>query len=237
MVSKRQREQRKNATAASLLWYERQRLETPDNSAVNDCHNDEPSDTDDTDNTDSGATWFWNDSANESQSDSEEEGDCDLGEENDSEIEQSRTNEAMVSKKVELVWKKRGDKNLRGGYGNGSRTTRKRQRNKNKALEKEAAKSYQIGALWERQRVSQAEQAVAATYPLSQVPRGRVSRPKQEIRMEKRKETSEAMDKLLSLVTEQEKKYGLRLSPHSNFYRRYVMVQQFLHSQFTNPTN
>ena len=96
MVSKRQREQRKNATAASLLWHKRQKLETQEDSAqfqpINDCHNDEPSDTDDMDKTDSGATWFWNDSANESQSDSEEEGDFDLEEESASDTEQSRTN-------------------------------------------------------------------------------------------------------------------------------------------------
>lgn len=40
--------------------------------------------------------------------------------------------------------------------------------------------------------------------------------------------------RLLTLVTEQEKKYEDRLSPHSNFYRRHLMVQQFLQTQLTS---
>ena len=40
--------------------------------------------------------------------------------------------------------------------------------------------------------------------------------------------------RLLTLVTEQEKKYGDRLSPYSNFYRRHLMVQQFLQTQLTS---
>ena len=39
--------------------------------------------------------------------------------------------------------------------------------------------------------------------------------------------------KLLESVRAQEKKYGDRLSPHSNFYRRHIMVQKFLQIQLT----
>lgn len=39
------------------------------------------------------------------------------------------------------------------------------------------------------------------------------------------------MTRLLEFVTIQEKKYEERLSPHSNFYRRHMMVQQFLQIQ------
>lgn len=39
------------------------------------------------------------------------------------------------------------------------------------------------------------------------------------------------LEKLLSLVTEQDKKYGYRISPRSNFFQRHVMVQQFLSIQ------
>ena len=42
------------------------------------------------------------------------------------------------------------------------------------------------------------------------------------------------LNRLLKLVIEQEKKYGTRLSPHSNYYRRHVMVQQFLQSQLSS---
>ena len=36
------------------------------------------------------------------------------------------------------------------------------------------------------------------------------------------------LSRLLNLVTEQRKKYKYRLSPNSNFYCRYLMVQQSL---------
>lgn len=39
------------------------------------------------------------------------------------------------------------------------------------------------------------------------------------------------LKKLLSLVTEQDKKYGYRLSPRTNFFQRHVMVRQFLSMQ------
>ena len=39
------------------------------------------------------------------------------------------------------------------------------------------------------------------------------------------------MTRLLEFVTVQEEKYEERLSPHSNFYCRYIMVQQFLQIQ------
>ena len=42
------------------------------------------------------------------------------------------------------------------------------------------------------------------------------------------------LNKLLESVKAQEKKYGgNRLSPHSNYYRRHLMVQQFLRAQLT----
>lgn len=41
------------------------------------------------------------------------------------------------------------------------------------------------------------------------------------------------LSRLLGLVTEQEKKYRYRLSPHGNFYQRHVIVQRFLQSQIT----
>ena len=45
------------------------------------------------------------------------------------------------------------------------------------------------------------------------------------------------MTRHVELVTEQENKYKERLSPHSNFYRRHVIVQQFLQIQLrTQPS-
>lgn len=39
------------------------------------------------------------------------------------------------------------------------------------------------------------------------------------------------------VVTEQDQKYGTRLSPHSRFYRRHIMVEQFLQSQLSPQPN
>lgn len=44
-------------------------------------------------------------------------------------------------------------------------------------------------------------------------------------------EALKSMDCLLKLVTEQEKKYGCKMAPLSNFYKRHQMVQHFLASQ------
>lgn len=49
--------------------------------------------------------------------------------------------------------------------------------------------------------------------------------------------TLQDLARLLDLVTEQEKKYGQRLSVHSNFYQQHMMVQQFLKLQkITQPS-
>lgn len=242
MVTKRQRDQRKNATAASVQVYKKRRLGIqPDEAQLDDCHNDQPSDTD----TDQEARWFWDESANESQSDSAEEGDTDWEKENgNKETKQPKTDEPAAPKQIQLVWKEEAEKNKRGTYGAGSRSTRQRQRNKAKALEKEASQSYQIDALWQRQQdlglvSSQTELASSPpldNYPLSQVPRGKQSKSKEEIQTQERNEALQTLTRLLQLVTEQEKKYGERLSPHSNFYRRHVMVQQFLQAQLRDTT-
>ena len=102
-------------------------------------------DTSDTEG-DSG-TWFWNESVNESDSDSEEEGnDVDEG---DLEEEHSKTGRAAspAVPKKELKWNKDGESNLCGGYGSGSRSSRKRQKKFAREVEKEGSKSYNIRAL------------------------------------------------------------------------------------------
>ena len=44
-------------------------------------------------------------------------------------------------------------------------------------------------------------------------------------------------DLITNLVAEQEKKYKNKLSPHSNYYQRHVMVQQFFQTQLkTQPS-
>ena len=104
--------------------------------------------------------------------------------------------------------------------------------------------SYQIGALWERNRelgmLSQKSTQAESAKPdsLSQVAQGqKYLRSKKNMWMEDCKEAFQAMNRLLQLVTEQEKLYRERLSSHSNFYRCHTMVQQFLQSQLNNTIN
>lgn len=69
--------------------------------------------------------WFWNESANETDSDSEQEGELDEG---DWEVEQSRTKQVVSPKasKVEIRWNKEGEHKLRSGYGKVSKRTQMR---------------------------------------------------------------------------------------------------------------
>lgn len=74
--------------------------------------------------------------------------------------------------------------------------------------------------------------------PLSNITRGGTSLlSNQETLKIQRTEALKDLNKLLKLVTEQDKKYGTKLSPHSNFYRQHIMVQQFLQSQLTSQPN
>ena len=52
----------------------------------------------------------------------------------------------------EIKWHKERENNLRGGYEKGSRSTNNIQRKATKELEKEASKTYDIRALWQRNR-------------------------------------------------------------------------------------
>lgn len=51
-----------------------------------------------------------------------------------------------------IHWDEKGENNLPGSYGKGSSATLKRKRKAAKELEMEASESYDIGALWQRNR-------------------------------------------------------------------------------------
>lgn len=71
--------------------------------------------------------------------------------------------------------------------------------------------------------------------PLSEIPRDGTSLlSKKDIHKSQQSKALDDLNRLLKLVTEQEKKYGTRLSSHSNYYRRHVMVQQSLQSQLSS---
>ena len=133
-------------------------------------------------------------------------------------------------------------------YGQGLVTTLYRKKKAIKKWEDEGHKLYSIQALWQRNydlglisdissqqgpgRSSNLGDDVDSLHPLIEVPLGHnPSRSKQELDQEKRTIALKDMTRLLEFVTVQEEKYEERLSPHSNFYRRHMMVQQFLQIQ------
>ena len=82
---------------------------------------------------------------------------------------------------------------------------------------------------------SQPNNSESSPSSLSKIPRGGTPLlSKQQTLKSQRTESLKHLNKLLKLVTEQEKKYGTRLLPHSNYYRRHTIVQQFLQSQLTS---
>ena len=238
----------KKARLASGEHFKKRKLEqTQLFSAEQLCINENQFDTSDTDGTsdiENEDTWFWHKSANDLESDMEDDGYFDE-EESDLGPQRFRTKEEAALQKPlkEIHWDKRGEDNLRGFYGNNSRATLKRKRNVAKALEKEASKCYNIGALWQRNcdlgLISQASTqfeldestklGVDNVYPLSQVPTGSSTpQPNQLFFREERVLALQEITRLFKLITEQEKKYEDRLLPYSNFYYQHIMVQQFL---------
>ena len=244
MPSKRQRTQRNAARVASVEVFKKRRLEASPllNSEQLNTDDDRLSTIDTSDDeSDSAETWFWNESANETDSDSEEEG-CNNVDEKDLGEEQSRMEQA-VSPKVELKWNRKREQTLCGGYGKGSRSIQMLHNISARELRKEASQIYNIQGLWqqskdlgmisqgnsqdelEQSRESQPNAGVSSISPLSQVPRGCLPPPsKQQHSKNDRIEALKDLTRLLELVTEKEKKYKGRLSPHNNFYRRHLMV-------------
>ena len=104
MPSKQRRKQWKSARAASFEVFKKKRLEAsslPNSVQLRiDDRKLSTTNTDDTDN--ESGTWFWNKSANKTDSDIEEEGN--RNHENDLEGDESRTEEAASSElhKVEI---------------------------------------------------------------------------------------------------------------------------------------
>ena len=151
MPSKRQRAQRNAARAASIQTFKKRRLEasSPLNSEQLNTDDDKLSTIDTTDNDgDSAETWYWNESANETDSDSEEES-CNNVDEEDLEEEQSKMEQAVSPKntKVDLKWNRKGQQIFCGGYGKGSRSIQMLHNKSAQEFKKEASHTYNIQAL------------------------------------------------------------------------------------------
>lgn len=77
----------------------------------------------------------------------------------------------------------------------------------------------------EQRAESQPNNGVSSIPFLSEISRGYLpSLSKQQISKNQRPEALKNLTRLLELVIEQEKKYEDRLSPHSNFYQRHLIV-------------
>lgn len=144
MPTKRQRELRNAARAASIESFKKRRLEASSLSNLAQLHvdNNKLSTTDTSNEEAESRTWLWNESANETDSDSEEESSSDVDEE-ELEEEQSRTKQAVSPKlcKIEVKWSKEGEQNLRGGYGKDSKSSQMRRNRSIRELEKEGLKT------------------------------------------------------------------------------------------------
>lgn len=68
--------------------------------------------------------------------------------------EQSRTEQTVSPKasKVEIRWNREGKQNLFGGYRKGSKRILMRRNKSARELEKDASRTYNIQALWQRSR-------------------------------------------------------------------------------------
>lgn len=163
----------------------------------------------------------------------------------DKNINPPRT-ERAISPQIQMMnlrWNKEGEKKFRGGYKNGSRLSRKRQKKSDQEREKEAAKLYNIEALWQRKHdldlISSVSNpgnnqeeldspgqslpidTVSSVRLLSEVPQGlgTSTLSPQQVFKNHRVERLKDLTKLFESIKEQEKKYGDKLSPHGNFYR------------------
>ena len=137
MPSKQRRKQWKSARAASFEVFKKKRLETSlppnlaqlriDDRKLSTADTTNMDNTDNTDNTDNeSGTWFWNESANKTDSDTEEERNG--NHENDLKRDESKTKEAASSEthKVEIKWNREREEKLCRGYRKGSRRTQMR---------------------------------------------------------------------------------------------------------------
>ncbi len=154
MVSKRRRDHLKAAREASVASFKKRRSEASSLPTLDQCEIDDNklSTTNTSDTEDDSQTWFWNESANETDSDLEEESNDEDDENLEEEHPKTEREASPEVLKQELKWNKEGKSSLCGGYGVGSRLSRKRERKSARELEKEGSKSYDIRALWQKSR-------------------------------------------------------------------------------------
>lgn len=146
MPSKRKLEQLKKARAASVQSFKKRKLESSllPNSTQPKTDDDKLNESDTIDTETKSGTFFVNEGDSASG-----EGRHSYAEEPGFPKEQSRNEGGAKSESrpKEIKWNNEGESKLRGVYGNGSRSTQKRQRKSARELELGASKTYKLGAL------------------------------------------------------------------------------------------
>ncbi|RPA88329.1 hypothetical protein L873DRAFT_1857694 [Choiromyces venosus 120613-1] len=144
-----------------------------------------------------------------SESDDGTESDDTLASSEEEEDDRTEKNTGM-----QIKWKSRADKNLQGAYGVGSKLSRRNQQENLNEFRNEAIKSYNIGALWKRQRDLHLAQPPTKLADIS----------------------CGGVKSLLRRKCEQIAKFGVG-GLRGHLLRRYEMVHAFLHAQLKRPNN
>jgi hypothetical protein len=195
------------------------------------------------------SNFYYYDSSSESSLALSELSEGEAGDDDDSEEEDGRVcgdlsamqqGEESASQQKEplqsqLKWNLTGEARLRGIRGNGSLSTQERRRRDARELQRQASQSQNIVSMFTKMQEisgsktldsSQKEpRQLAAPVPLQTV---------QEQIALKRLEALRDLERLLDLVTEQEKKYGYKLTSRKGFLQRHLMVKHFLALQTRN---
>lgn len=135
-----------------------------------------------------------------------------------------------VVQPVSLRWNKSGEDQLHyRTWGTGSKRTDERRLHESRELQRQASQCYDIRAMFQRgQSNKTVHNSDDSPVPAACLP---------PITKEQRLKTAfEKLERLLKYSTEQEQKYGYRLSLQSNYYQRHDMVKRFLSAQRTDTT-
>jgi len=155
--------------------------------------------------------------------------DEDCEEQSDSTADWDETEAVSTTNHVEIAsllsWKEGAGKSLKRPYGSGSERTAKRQRKHRRELEKAASSCLDLPSLFRRQEdlgLSSKECRPAIMTRRQAV---------QQHTKEKRHLALEDLEKLLHCKTRQVQVYGHCLFLGSDFYRRHLMVRNFINLQ------
>ena len=130
-----------------------------------------------------------------------------------------------------LKWTSGAGEYLRGSYGHGSRATKYREQKRQEKRLQEGSEHYSIKALFKRQQdlnlsLKGVVDQTSDVIPLNTIDHGKLPGPFTNETAQL--EAMEDLKRLVELPTEQKRKYGNALSESRNFYRRHLLVLNFL---------